>query len=125
MNPDAETWRGRGWHAAESEGGIAFRWTSEPHAEVRFYIVRPETYLISLGLMPTADDPRGALVLAVNGRNLARAPEPDTWHLPAAALHRGSNTLSLDAPVVPAPAGDPRRLGLKVRSIVLHRQGGE
>ena len=56
------------------------------------------------------------------GQRLARdSSEPDAWLVPIDALRRGINTLTLEAPVVPAPAPDARRLGLKVRSIVLHR----
>jgi hypothetical protein len=118
----ASNWNGRGWHPAETEGDVRFRWTSEPRAEIRIFVGRPESYRLALGLMPIAGNVREALVVSANGRPLVRdSREPDAWRLPDDALHRGMNTLTLEAPVVPAPAPDPRRLGLKVRSIVLHR----
>jgi hypothetical protein len=121
LNLRADDWSGRGWHASEAEGGVVFRWTGEPRAEVRVFVARPASYRLTLGLMPIAGNVREQLVIAANGRRLARDSGPDAWLLPSDALRRGINTLTLEAPVVPAPPPDTRRLGLKVRSIVLHR----
>jgi hypothetical protein len=118
----ADDWTGRGWHGPELEGGVAFRWTSEPRAEIRVFVVRPASYRLTLGLMPIAGNVREQLVIAANGERLARdSREPDAWLLPSDVIRKGINTLTLEAPVVPAPPPDTRRLGLKVRSIVLHR----
>jgi len=76
--------------------------------------------------MPIAGSARQALVVGANGHVLVReGSEPDVWRVPGHALHQGMNTLTLEAPVVAAPAPDPRQLGLKVRSIVLHRLSTE
>ena len=126
MDLRADDWNGRGWHGPEAEGGVVFRWTSEPRAEIRVFVPRPASYRLTLGLMPIAGNAREQLVIAANGRRLARdSSEPDAWLLPSDALRRGINTLTLEAPVVSAPAPDARRLGLKVRSIVLHRLPAE
>jgi hypothetical protein len=126
MPMQAANWSGRGWHAAETADDVTFRWTSEPRAEIRFFVGRPESYRLTLRLMPIAGSARQALVVGANGHVLVReGSEPDVWGVPGDALHRGMNTLTLEAPVVAAPAPDPRQLGLKVRSIVLHRLSTE
>jgi hypothetical protein len=115
-------WIRHGWHDPEKEGDVAFRWTSEARAEARFFAVRPEPLLVTLGLMPIAGSAHEQLRVSMNGRPLLRdATDADTWQVPAATLHAGDNTLTLEAPVVTGPPGDRRRLGLKVSSIVLRR----
>ena len=115
-------WIRHGWHDPEKEGDVAFRWTSEARAEARFFTVRPEPLMVTLGLMPIAGSAREQLRVSMNGRPLLRdATDADTWQVPAETLHPGANTLTLEAPVVTGPPGDRRRLGLKVSSIVLQR----
>jgi hypothetical protein len=115
-------WIRHGWHDPEKEGDVAFRWTSEARADARFFAVRPEPLLVTLGLMPIAGSAREQLRVSMNGRPLPRdATSADTWQVPAETLHSGDNTLTLEAPVVTGPPGDQRRLGLKVSSIVLRR----
>ena len=115
-------WIGHGWHDPEKDGDVGFRWTSEARAEARFFALRPEPLLVTLGLMPIAGSAREQLRVSMNGRPLLRdATDADTWQVPAETLRSGDNTLTLEAPVVTGPPGDGRRLGLKVSSIVLRR----
>ena len=107
LDPRASDWSGRGWHEPETEGDATFRWTSEPRAEIRVFVVRPDSYRLTLALMPIAGHARDTLVIAANGRPLVRdGGTAEAWLLPRDALHKGANTLTLDAPTVAAPAPD-------------------
>jgi hypothetical protein len=114
-------WAGQGWHDPEMEGGVAYRWTSGPQADVRFVAAAPVAFTIALDLMPISGPAREQLEVRLNGRALPRDAGRDQWHAPRDAVLRGPNTLTLAAPVVPGPPGDGRRLGLKVRGITLRR----
>ena len=81
-------WIRHGWHDPEKEGDVAFRWTSEARAEARFFAVRPEPLMVTLGLMLIAGSAREQLSVSMNGRPLLRdATDADTWQVPAETLH--------------------------------------
>ena len=116
----ASAWVGRGWHAPEQEGESIYRWTSEPRAEVRFFAVARIPLAIHLDLMPIDESANDQVVVSLNGMQGIRESGPaKVWRFRADALREGLNVLMIEAPVVPAPPGDTRRLGLKVRSIEL------
>jgi hypothetical protein len=118
----SRAWIRQGWHDPEKEGDVVFRWTSESRAEARFFAVRPESLVITLGLMPIEGPAREQLRVSMNGQPLLRdGAHTDAWQAPAETVRSGDNTLTLEAPVVAGPPGDQRRLGLKVSSILLRR----
>jgi hypothetical protein len=120
MSPHAT---GGGWHASEQSGDLRFRWT-EGAADVLFVADRPQPLLLRLDAQPgTGDWSTARLQVTLNGADARcrSGTPPCDWLLPAEAMRSGLNVITLHSATVAAPAPDPRRLGLSVRSATLER----
>jgi hypothetical protein len=116
---------GDGWHAAEADGPITFRWAASP-AEVLIPLDHPEP--LTVQVRAEAFSYPGAapqtLTLTVNGRTFGPLPVPDRWETLEFATGidawRGRiNRLQLEFSRVRTPAevglsGDPRPLAAAV-----------
>jgi hypothetical protein len=120
MSPHAT---GGGWHASEQSGDLRFRWT-EGAGDVLFVADRPQPLLLRLDAQPgTGDWSTARLQVTLNGADARcrSGTPPCDWLLPAEAMRSGLNVITLHSATVAAPAPDPRRLGLSVRSATLER----
>jgi hypothetical protein len=113
---------GGGWHAPERNGDDTFRWTAAREANLLFAAHAPQSLVLRLDAAPATGDWASANVhVALNGVDApcrAGAP-PCEWLLPGEAMRAGLNVIALHSETVPAPAPDPRRLGLLVRAAEL------
>jgi hypothetical protein len=111
-----------GWHAPERNGEDTFRWTAGREANLLFVAHVPQPLILRLDALPATGDWASADVhVVLNGVSAAcRAGAPPCdWMLPADAMRPGLNVITLRSETVPAPAPDPRRLGLLVRAAEL------
>ncbi len=122
----ASGWSAPGLHAAEPHAGAWLRWTDGDTRLRLPMAVGPGGQLARLELELWPVRPAGAWVrLEVNGVVLLEEALPDggAWHrsLPLDELAAAPELRLRLVSSVFQPAGDPRRLGLALRSLVLHR----
>jgi hypothetical protein len=111
---------GAGWHLAELDGGVPFRWTL---GEARLFIrLDAGTALrVTLDASPAAVPPP-AIRLDVNGLSLAERTMTAgvagySWDVPADAWRAGLNQVVLHVSPTVQGTTDPRILGAAVRGI--------
>jgi hypothetical protein len=116
---------GEGWHGAEREGQITFRWANSP-AVIRVPLDHPAPLMLQIRLHAFAypGSTVQSLVLAVNGRTFGPVPVADAWQTlefstEADAWLAGVNRLALQFGRVRSPAdagisSDPRPLAAAV-----------
>jgi hypothetical protein len=122
---------GRGWHGVEGAGADRLRWTSAARSTVRFSLGEAVDFDVRLDAGPMRVETGDAVELLVNGRPVGRrevvaGQSHYHWSVPAAAVHRGLNEITIALPVPRSPlelgtGTDPRRLGLGVKALVLLR----
>jgi hypothetical protein len=114
-----------GWHAAEKEGAITFRWAASPATVfVPLDHAAPLTVQVRLQAFNYPDSTPQTLALTVNGRTFGPAPVPARWETlefatDSASWRGGVNRLRLDFARARSPAevgvsGDARPLAAAV-----------
>jgi hypothetical protein len=115
---------GSGWFGAEQVGDGRFRWSGDGDADVLFLAEHAQPLLFRVDAQPgTGSWETADMRVALNGTpvHCRSGTPPCDWMLPAEAVTRGLNVLTLRSETVQAPPPDPRRLGLLVRSAQLVR----
>jgi hypothetical protein len=110
-----------GLGARSKAGGGWVRWTDAEQAEIFVPLFLPRAHRFTLSLRPNLadDDPPVRLVIAMNGETVLEQSVGADWHtleieVPAEHVNRGTNVLSIRAPIAPyrIEAARARRDGL-------------
>lgn len=124
LDGSAESAFAAGWHSAEGTAATAFRWSRAPEARVMVVVSRSQALRLTIdGQMATAPGVPNGFGFDWNGTVLQPLATwqggPISWEVPATAVRRGLNALTLrsERVVTPGAGGDQRALGFRLTAL--------